>query len=143
MEDADPFCLRVRAPGRCVYIQSGDSSDWDGARGVRRRRRRRADCCCPPLLASSAALLALSHAGYLIAAAGELLARRTPGLELAIVLPERRACADRSEADAGAHDPPFSERVLATAAALLAQLCPSALVVRCASASPRLRRRRR
>ena len=29
--EAEPFCLRVLTPGRCVYIQSGDSSDFDGA----------------------------------------------------------------------------------------------------------------
>jgi len=29
--EENPFCLRVLTPGRCVYIQSGDSSDFDGA----------------------------------------------------------------------------------------------------------------
>ncbi|KAK9805162.1 hypothetical protein WJX72_002851 [[Myrmecia] bisecta] len=82
--------------GTCLYIQSGDPSDFDG---------------------------------YLAAAAGHAMAECTRQLTFAVVVPERRATSNRSEADLNAHDPEFSNQVMHTAGRLLQALCPSAFVV--------------
>lgn len=84
-------------PGNCVYIQSGDPSDFDG---------------------------------YLIAKAGEQIARCTEKFETVVVIPERRACPDRSETDTNKHVQEFSEKVLATAGKLVRALCPTITIIR-------------
>jgi len=48
----------------------------------------------------------------------------------ALVVPERRACADRTEMDVNKHDEAFSEKVLRVSGGLFRRLCPQALIVR-------------
>lgn len=68
--------------------------------------------------------------GYLIGVAGAELQRRTRDLIFALVVPERRACPNRGEADVNKHDSKFSESVLRTSGLLFRSLCPSACIVR-------------
>eukprot|EP00967_Tisochrysis_lutea_P082549 scaffold114289_cov17-Tisochrysis_lutea.AAC.1 len=50
--------------------------------------------------------------GYMIGVAGAELEKRTEDLQFVIVMPERRACADREEPNVNKHDEGFSEEVM-------------------------------
>mmetsp|Transcript_10228 Transcript_10228/g.21917 ORF Transcript_10228/g.21917 Transcript_10228/m.21917 type:complete len:391 (+) Transcript_10228:296-1468(+) len=68
--------------------------------------------------------------GYLIGVAGTELEKTTHNLQFVLVVPERRACADRTEANVNAHDEEYSEEVLMTSGQLFRLLCPRAFIVR-------------
>ncbi|KAG1674942.1 hypothetical protein FOA52_014735 [Chlamydomonas sp. UWO 241] len=68
--------------------------------------------------------------GYLIGVAGQVVAANTKDMMYALVVPERRACPDRAEADVNKHDEAFSEEVMRVSGCLFRQLCPDATIVR-------------
>jgi len=68
--------------------------------------------------------------GYMIGVAGAELEKRTEDLQFVIVMPERRACADREEPNVNKHDEGFSEEVMHVAGRLIRYLCPHSFIVR-------------
>mmetsp|Transcript_27482 Transcript_27482/g.69911 ORF Transcript_27482/g.69911 Transcript_27482/m.69911 type:complete len:377 (-) Transcript_27482:685-1815(-) len=68
--------------------------------------------------------------GYLIGVAGTHVERATSNLLFALVIPERRACPDRTEQDVNKHEEDFSEQVMHVSGRLFRILCPNAYIVR-------------
>ncbi|KAF5829466.1 hypothetical protein DUNSADRAFT_16047 [Dunaliella salina] len=68
--------------------------------------------------------------GYMIGVAGAELEKRTEDLQFVLVMPERRACANREEPNVNKHDEEFSEEVMHVAGRLIRHLCPHTFIVR-------------
>lgn len=68
--------------------------------------------------------------GYLIAAACSQLQQHTEALTAVVVVPERRACSDRTETDVNKHEQVFSDKVLETSSKVLSQVAADVMHVR-------------